>query len=809
MRGGDTLDTFWIHHSTPFPGIAFWSGSNYFARTRWATSQILLDGQAGRTYLNYYEGLEMFVDVEPTLADPAILRTDPVWWENLRKTERYMYAVLEWRSDYESAWVEFYRVQFIINHDPVANAGPDHIVTLDAGGTVLEDIQLHASASSDPDSIYPDHEGPLKFSWALESQPATANPNSVVEVAASGLADIPDPLFLPLGTVVSVEEQGMYTFRVKVTDNEIATTGLRIGLPGEHSAFTRIYLAAAPPQLSIIGPTTSSPYISNWDDSQGGGLFNQEAAPNIDIPIYYSLGNVGNSPVYGGAWIVRLTIRQSMVYPYGSSPPMGAVVYRTEKVSPNPVDSFVWDGIITEGDVFGGNYVGWKAIGAFTIELELLDRDGNPAAKPGYPGDFYRITENNAIAIDYHRWWYPVRLKRDDIRMTGAFMESGHAGDFGTRLHAGIDIGSRRTPGTSENLPTHVVAAASGLFEKGTGHPMRVKHSRTLTTRYLHCANPLNLSNGTLVLQGAKLGDMSDVGTKRGNIHLHFEYQVLVGDELVIMNPLTILDLRDDHLFIRPPHPGEYPQIVGVYLRRAEPANQPARLAALPTGIVNQADIIVHCRDRAHPDHISGTGSYLAPFGMRINDSAGMFNRSFEFWYFIPGTNPHLDDFFTAEGQARPGNANSNYQLYMRGRPPVGREGGPVSIVVEVYDFVGHIARETIIVGADVRLVSGLPDPAITPEYDFFPVTIEVINRTENVADVIDNFHIELAGAPSGWTVRPSRTDELEIGVPTNVDLTIDSNGNKPAGIHDFYLVTYSDILDGVGTRVPISVRVQ
>jgi murein DD-endopeptidase MepM/ murein hydrolase activator NlpD len=765
----------------------------------------LLDSQAGRDVLNYFESSVVFVDVTPTPLDPIVIRTSPVWWENLRATQRYIYAATEWTPDLSEPWQEFMRSLFIINHDPITNAGPDQVITLDSAGTVLSDIVLDGSASSDPDSSYPDYAGPLNYSWTLESLPATADPNGVVGLAATNIPTVSQPLLIAAGTQVPARDYGMYELRLTVKDNEVATVGIRAGQSGEHSSTTRIFLQASPPTVSILYPTSNAPFIQNWDNQIDGRL---------SIPIYYSLGDVGNSAAYGGAWIVRLTIRQAIAYPYGSSPPVGTVVYEAEKVSPNPIDSFLWDGFIAEGDVYASNYKGWRALGAFTIELELLDRDGNPVARPGLPGDYYSIKETNALAIDYFRWGYPVVLDWESIRLTGAFMESGHGGPPG-HIHAGIDIGRHRT--IAGDQPTDVVAVATGFYQRvgaeGQGvNTMKLIHNVSETTVYLHCANRLDRSDNSMVLQGTKLGDMSNIGTTAP--HLHFEYHSTERGFLEIKNPLGILFLRDDQYIGGEP----YPKIIGVYLRRAEPANQPARMAALGTGIENFVDVIVHCRDKAHPDYVSTTGMYLGPYGVRLVNVNGFINAEMEFSSFVPLNNPQLTQYCTSESVNTPASAANHHQLYFRCPVPVGmfpnyRATGPVSFMVEVYDIVGHSTIQVISVGTDVRLLpvaNNPPNPALTVAGgNTFQLTIEVIGRTHYVAGANDDFHIDLIGAPQGWTVSPTCTGVLPTGVPNNISLTIDSHGLKPAGTYNFQIVVYSDILSGVGTQVAINARVQ
>ncbi len=796
------MNIYRIHALSNQPFIKFWGGSDYDARARWAVTEALLFAPAGRDFFNYSEPTELYVDIEPTPLFPAILWANIQWWENLRETERYIFAVFEWRNP-GGPWQQFGDIyQFIINHDPVANAGPDQIIHLDSTTrTIPYDIFLDGTASSDPDAWYPDHIGPLEHTWSIDSFPQSTTINGVVGSLATSLNNISNPIFLPVGTYIPVDEEGIYSFSLKVNDQEVATSGIRIGLPGEHSTTVRININVAPPELSIVSPKTSLPIIDNWHNNFGGKLY---------IPINYSLGNATDAAAFGDAWIVSITISQATPYPRGGSPPAGTILYKAEKISRNPTGSFVWDGVITEGPNAGN-----AALGSFTILLKLLDRNGQAIAGPGVPWDFVdQVTEPNALVIDMHPFIPPVDLSPNEIRVTGSFMESGHGAPANPHLHDGMDIGRGFTPWVGA---PDIIAAASGLYSYlgGGTRRMEVRHSPARRTRYLHANAQVNPPNGSLVLQGQRLASMSNAGTGGGAPHLHFEYRELLPANVPV-NPLFILDLVDDFL----------PNDPNVYFRIAQGGNQAARLAANRTGIAGSMDFIVHCRDRYHPDTANGANDTLSgPYGVQVRYAAGAIIGNTQFAGHIPGTS--ITDYYTHESSTTAISRANHYQLYFRTPAPAGRNTGPVSYLVQVYDFKHGLANSTnltVTIGADMQVINQPPIPAITVGGgNTFQITIEVTNRIANLTATpgpppvlaTDNFHIALDGAPANWTVSrvgggdPSRTGILPTGVATPVVLQIDSNGNNVAGNYNFDVLIYSEILNGVGSRDAISAGVQ
>ena len=135
-------------------------------------------------------------------------------------------------------------------------------------------------------------------------------------------------------------------------------------------------------------------------------------------------------------------------------------------------------------------------------------------------------------------------------------------------------------------------------------------------------------------------------------------------------------------------------------------------------------------------------------------------------------------------------------------------------------------ALRTLVLGPDASLARAPANPAAaSANPQPFTLEIDVTNQTkwlnDNPADSTsyvssDNFHIELAGAPPGWTVSPGRSGPVSNGATIaqpwggqpqsqRITLTIDPHGAAPAGSHAFEVVVYSAILEQVGVRVPVT----
>ena len=758
------------------PGIKVFGGNSYYLRTRWAISQALLQQPPGdvRTPVNYLETPAVWVAVEPTPTTPVVIRFDPLLWEIHAGIERNLFAVVEYRFDANSAWQHFEDIAFIINHQPTANAGPDQVVILDDQGRTPDNVSLNASGSDDPDlhaAVNPDP-GPLAFSWWPEETPLSITANTAVWNAAYELPEQPQPLFLPAYTNIPFADRGAYTFRVGVRDNDRADLGLMAGNRGSHSATTRVLLGVGGPNLSIESPTTETPSFQNVQDG-------------INVSIYYSIGDtIASDPAYDGAWVVKCQIIQAIESQIFPSETVGTVVFEREMVSFQRVNYFQWNGIKTHGVLPGS-----PAIGAFDIRMELLDRHWNSTAVAGNVATIQR-----AIVIDFVRWLLPVDTAFADATQSGTFMESGHAGTLGTQLHTGIDIISLGIASPD------IVAARSGFYTLlGAGaNWIRLTHSSPDSTHYLHGDTLEAIMADQLVVQGQRLARMSNIGTV--NAHLHFEHHT--EPPLRVHNPLRLIPLRDEVA----------PQIDSVAIRDS-PASifDQADLNNSATGIRTFTDLIVKCRDRAHP--LRDTAMDNGPYRVRVVDTSGLTNPP-EIRFDTLSAINRLWEFYAQQANSlAPASltAANHFLPYIRWETSAyNKSNSPLTLRVEISDFGGRVTSHEVVVGAQCNVVMGPANPATSAAAPApFQVTIQVENRTSGLAGVVaENFHITLMGAPVGWTVAPTRSGNLAGGAVQNVVLTIDPNGSAPAGNHPFEVVVYSEILEQVGLRLPITVTV-
>jgi len=285
--------TAFIHSTVIRPGVLV-TGMNFYARVRWATDLGILAVPPTRppTPAEYYESPEQFI-ADATDASPFEFDPDVLWWQALRDTHRVLYAMLEWRPDQTSAWKLYSQITFIINHDPIANAGIDQeIVTVDINGILKSDVTLDASGSDDEDlhATTNADPGPLHYKWTLAGPPIFVNPNGPAFSAASNVAAVAKPIVFARGTQFDYDDRGLYTFEVEVSDNDIATQGKDAGKPGKGRAITRVLVTSGAlvdiwiesfiPQKTITNP---APSVPPWNyfafagddrmDAQGNAIF--------------------------------------------------------------------------------------------------------------------------------------------------------------------------------------------------------------------------------------------------------------------------------------------------------------------------------------------------------------------------------------------------------------------------------------------------------------------------------------------------------------------------------------------------------
>jgi len=438
------------------------------------------------------------------------------------------------------------------------------------------------------------------------------------------------------------------------------------------------------------------------------------------------------------------------------------------------MEYFQWDGIITQGQ-----NVGIYAVGAFDVWIELLDRNWQSTVVSGS-----LVTQDRAVVIDISRWLLPLNVSPAQVVTSGVFMESGHLGSLRTGLHGGVDMYGNigRTP--------QIISARSGFYTRHGDYTISLTHAPPDTTWYLHCDIPesLNLNKGQLVLQGEQVANMSN--------HLHFEWRTSPPE--TCNNPLRIISLRDECP----------PEINDIYLRLPT-IGQAANLNNASTGINGFADLIVRCRDRAHP--IRNTALDNGPFSIFVAESNGLGNwPRIEFRSF--SATDHIRNYFSQQGQTGSTLTQNNHYLpYLRWDTAVyGLNVSPLNLAVYVADFYGQVTTRNIFLGPVLVLLTSPVNPVTTSNNpgDFsFSVGIE--NTTSGLSGIInDNYHIELVGALPSWTLSPARSGNVQNGNSLDLYITIHPNGVALRGTHNFEIVVSSNILRQVAARLPVRVEI-
>jgi hypothetical protein len=770
-------------------------GRNYYARGLWATDPQLLMEPPGiaRTPNNYSESPIIHVgNKTPTYAEPMEITCDTSWWKGVRETQRNVYCLVQWTSAPNRPWNTLNTLQFVINHIPVADAGPDQVITLDAQGQVPADILLDGTASDDIDLHMPVHPapGPLAYRWsAIQIPPALAQ-NNPIWAGAQGIQATANPIFLSAGTPVPNTGIGIYTFRLQVDDNEKDTVSVRAGRTGTATADTRVLLGlAGGNDLSIASPTTAIPYFGNHEDG-------------VDVAIYYTVNPpITNQAAYQNGWMVRCAIFQSIESPVIPSIAVGQKVFEiTQAPLPFGVQVIHWDGIDTASTLAGS-----KPVGAFKLRLELLDAGGNTILGPnGQPVPGSVVEQDRAIILDFVRWLLPVRMAQTKATLSGSFMESGH----GQHLHRAIDIIQ-----TGMDPPPDIVAARSGYYQEFNdgSNSIAITHPAPDRTRYLHSSQRAGYAAGTLALQGAYLGRMDKVGT--GGVHLHFEHRLMLGQEQ-FENPLGIITLKDNFP----------PSIDAVFVRDAQ-AGGAADLTNGANSISGLAHLIVRCRDKAHPDRRPSPVEN-GPYRVRVVEKNGI-----AFWPTVAFSRctaaNQVSEFFALQGLGGVGNPLHHYLPYILWNTYAyqGR-GAPLFLEVWADDFVGNSTKRDIVIGPDAVSMSGPPDPAIDSTAPApFDIAISVTNMTEGLNSDhnnnttfygSDDYHLDLDNAPGTWTVArvgapvgsEKRTGSINNKATKGMTLRIDPHGQATPGTYVFDIVVSSNILLNLGSRVKVTARV-
>ncbi len=767
-----------IHEDDNPPRIIYLDGYDFYIRGYWATSlESLIDPSQRIFYENFFDNPTMWIDAAfaPTLENPLIIQVDPFWWDYIRKLERLLYTRIEARTE-DSEWIVLNEYLFIINHNPVANAGVDEIITINPDGSVPISIHLDATSSTDIDSYHPTHPdtGLLNYQWSLEAYPPTIDHLGLLYNRIANIDSIGQPLFLSVGEPIGLDGIGTYRFKVTVNDNDVHEIGKRRGLTGEGISLVNMQIRYPTPELSILAPTTSVSQFSNFEDG-------------VNIQIHYRVGDgVSSLPQYNGIWMLRITLKQSIASPHITPAiPNNTIVFEQTRVDFSVEGYFSWDGIV-KGD---GAFAGFPAIGAFSIELELLDRTGTSIGVAES-----RSIETNSIIIDLNRWIIPIDSNYWDTRVVGTFMESGHGGFIGTNgIHGGVDLVAPGAP--------FVRAAKSGIYSSSIGgaNPIRIQHNISEQSVYRHGVNFEAIPQNSLVLQGQKLSDMGDAGAE--SIHLHFEYlQTLFST--IVLNPLSIIDITDQ----------ESPEIDEVFLRSAN-IHATANKANSSTGILDFGDFIIHCRDRAHPavNRPLDNGPYL----IRVTDAGQNVSLDLVFNFFDPLVD-RLGNFYARQGlRDQPTTEPHHYLPYIRWSFNDNYlNSGPVIFNVRVEDIIGNYSIRQIIIGPEVS-IENQPDPVSNQVASHnIPFWILIQGNTSGIDLVQDNYHIEIIEVNSGvlfpgWSIDRSRSGNILNGGLSGVQIILTTPVNLGVGNYNVRIRTTSNILRRVGDDVMINIIVQ
>jgi murein DD-endopeptidase MepM/ murein hydrolase activator NlpD len=779
------MRTSYVHESATFVGINITGGSQYYVRARWATSAGLLSvppvGVA--TPATYNETGELFVGSTPTADNPALLAVDGVWWQAGVPNVRTIFAVVEWHLVGNAAWQHFDDYQFIINHDPVANAGPDRVITLGPLGQIPADVQLDATASDDVDlhAAANADAGPLHYRWWPESLPTAVQQNGSGWSGAFGVTtlDQASPVLFAANLPMPATDQGEYRMRLYVEDNDPASIGVKAGQVGVGGASVSVIVRAAGSGVQILSPLGASPSFRSIERDRP-----------MELRVFYQVSaDVLADAAYAGGWIVRCRIRQEqMASPVALlSMPTGTLVFERSKTQVESDGFFSWNGLMSATAVPAAS-----AVGSFSIEIELLDADGQSTGVAGSTAQ-----ETNAIVIDFVEYLLPVDLAFRQAAMNGAFMESGHAGKFNTRLHTGMDM----VPSGGAGVPS-VLASRSGFltFDGGATNDIRLNHAPPDITHYLHSAPPPAAANGSLVLQGDTLSTMSNAGTM--GVHLHFEYfqdLTAAGGALLIRNPLEVVPLID----------GLVPAIEDVMIRQAPAMGGAADLALAQTSLGGTIDLIVRCRDRANPRFTSGVEN--APYSMAVVDDSGLGGPWPTFTFETMTAAVVAEQFYERSGiSPAPFDVVHQFLPFLRRDTTVyGQQVSPLRLHVTVADYFGHrSAIRDVTIGATVA-VTMIPAPATSSANPQpFTVTLAITNNGGGLTGVAnDRFDIALAGAPATWTISAGTpTPAINNGATRNVVVTVHPHGVAAAGMVAFSLVVSSRLLTQVAAVVPINV---
>jgi hypothetical protein len=260
------------------------------------------------------------------------------------------------------------------------------------------------------------------------------------------------------------------------------------------------------------------------------------------------------------------------------------------------------------------------------------------------------------------------------------------------------------------------------------------------------------------------------------------------------------------------------PFIHAVLVRKAPVAGAAdLTLTGAMNPILGDADLIVLCRDNAHPAYASDNGSFLTIYRMEVIED-GIAWLPLVFDEFDPAADT-ADDFYVRQGigQYHGDVPRLYYLLYQRWNTAgYNRTGGPRHFEVNVSDFVGRSATRLVTIGCDLQLLTpaaSLQIVAAAPA----PLAIQVritnqlsgLDR-DNVGAVEggENFRLALDIAPAGWTIAPTRSGVIAVGATLDLNCTIDPHGAAPPGAHAFEIIVSSDLIRSIGTRLPITVTV-
>ncbi len=400
-------------------------------------------------------------------------------------------------------------------------------------------------------------------------------------------------------------------------------------------------------------------------------------------------------------------------------------------------------------------------------------------------------------------WHWPLDASH---RLSGVFREAYHAGDLGTRLHAGIDVA---VCPPSTDVPKQVYAAMSGVLAPLTATRLEINQPNDLRSHYLHMNPRTTLPPGTYLNQGTLLGTASNVG-KGVPCHLHFA--VSNHARTAYYNPLQYLpaatatttgwtnvtDPLVSSIRLRSVADPQYAYLSGA-----------GATVVARTGIAGQADIIATAND-------PNGGSTLAPAQVQffinplLEPGAAAVHRTIDLGGTPLTANEHERQYFAYNNPNLREASRSNNQLYLlydRWNTQGLQDAGPQVIGVRAIDFGGNPQapgpQRTLTIGPE--LTTDRPN-VCGP----LPQTVEVHIRNHNAGlealaapfNNADRYTVTVEGANAAAVV-----DQLQVSIGNGVSRDINVQIQQLIGAQGSVTIrARSGILTDIGHSITMNV---